>query len=97
MKICIKQAGFNNFPSQFNDANNSYMPANVVEESTPKKSVLGFFKLSYDIPIQFDARLKWSSVYTSNGEPIDINCPSVKKVFNSGKCKCGWVCVFNII
>lgn len=71
------------------------MPENV--DDPPKKGILGFFKLSIGIPTDFDAREKWGSKYDpNNGEPIELRCPSIKKVFNNGKCKCGWVCAFNI-
>lgn len=40
-----------------------------------------------DFPIEFDARKRWSS-HTSDP---DEKCPTVRKVYNSGKCKCGWV------
>lgn len=34
---------------------------------------------SKDLPKSFDARKRW------------ISCPTISKVLNSGKCKCGWV------
>lgn len=40
-----------------------------------------------DFPMEFDARKKWSSHAGDSTE----KCPTVRKVFNNGKCKCGWV------
>lgn len=50
-----------------------------------KKSLenLNLFAAS-DLPISFDARRKWSSRH-------EDKCPTIKKVLNSGKGKCGWV------
>jgi len=57
------------------------------------KKLLGYFNLykSATELLEFDARTKWAS----NEEYSKQQCPSIRKVFNSGKCKCGWVLYFN--
>ncbi|XP_050528093.1 cathepsin B-like cysteine proteinase 6 [Daktulosphaira vitifoliae] len=62
------------------------IPKNTTEIDSKIKKLFGFFKLSYEIPVQFDARVKWSSINSNSTD----KCPSIKKVFNNGKCKCGW-------
>lgn len=55
------------------------------------KQLLGYFHL-FASPSEFpafDARKKWASHEGDKHE----KCPMIRRVVNSGKCKCGWVLV----
>lgn len=56
------------------------------------KTLFRYFNLytSKTLPA-FDARSKWASF---EGDPNE-KCPTIRKVYNSGKCKCGWVLYIN--
>lgn len=58
------------------------------------KKLLGYFNLykSTSELLEFDARTKWAS---NEEEHSKQKCPSIRKVLNGGKCKCGWVLYFN--
>lgn len=56
-----------------------------------KKSPESFHLLSAnDFPTSFDARKKWSS-------RRDDSCPTIRKVLNNGRCKCGWVYILQLL
>lgn len=63
------------------------------QKNSKMKKLLHYFNLfasfyTYtDFPMEFDARIRWSSHISDPNE----KCPTVRKVYNSGKCKCGWV------
>lgn len=58
------------------------------------KSLREYFSLFAfgSLPSVFDARTKWGP--SAKGDPDD-KCPTINKVYNNGKCKCGWVFLFD--